>query len=137
MSERRFHWRRVAKVLGIAFIALAGVSIAIAYVAYKEIVANLCGVTVYRVTPAPRAKLKLVTFDIDCGATTRFGTHVSMVPLDAKFSHEKYPPFFSSYGQHYDAANWTNDGRIEVTVPLGEEIFRRKPSVNGIAVIYK
>jgi hypothetical protein len=51
---------------------------------------KLCGVTVRRIVPAPDAKAALVTFEVDCGATTPFSTQVTLVPGGASFSRRNF-----------------------------------------------
>lgn len=97
---------------------------------------NLCGVTVRRIVPAPDAKAALVTFEVDCGATTPFSTQVTLVPSGASFSREKFPAFLAIKGRHDLAPRWLNAQAVDVPVPSSAEFYQKKDLSNGVHITY-
>lgn len=137
MSKRRLLLLKAA-VSSVA--ALAAVLIATVYAVDRlgrTLLPDACDVAGHRIVPAPNAQTALVTFEVTCDATTPFSTQVSLVPRDASFSREKFPPFFSIRGQHNLVVGWTKEGEIEIVVPTGEQVYRQEPKVSGIAITYK
>lgn len=129
--------RKTLAGMALVIVFLAGVAAFIVYQAYNALLGDVCGVTVQQTLPSPDAKAALVTFDVDCGAATASNTQVSVVPAGAEFSREEHPPFFVVAGKQAGAARWTQEGTIEISVPAGQQVYRREPTASGIAVIYK
>lgn len=44
---------------------------------------DMCGVNLLRETPSPNGKLKAVLFQIDCGATNGFNSHMAIMTSNA------------------------------------------------------
>ena len=99
---------------------------------------KLCGVTVRRIVPAPDAKAALVTFEVDCGATTPlpFSTQVTLVPSGASFSQEKFPPFLAIKGRHDLAPRWLSAEAVEVPVPSSAEFYKKMDLSEGVHITY-
>jgi hypothetical protein len=109
----------------------------VVYAAVRALLADFCSVTPRRVLPSPTAEVNLVIFEVDCGATTSFNTQASIVPSGAKFSRERYPPFFVVKHRHELVAAWAGDREVEIVVPRDEQVYRQESIVSDIAVIYK
>ncbi len=137
MSERRSRFFKAAIGLLVILMIALGVAIYKTDRWYRALVADLCGVTVHRVLPAPDIKVALLEFDVSCGATTGFSTQLSLLPGGSDFDRDKYPPFFIVGGRHNLVVQWTNDGKIEIVIPPNEQVYRQELSANGTAVIYK
>jgi len=97
---------------------------------------KLCGVTVRRIVPAPDAKSALVTFEVDCGATTPFSTQVTLVPNGASFSRERFPPFLAIKGRHDLAPRWLSAKAVDVPVPLSAEFYKKMDLSEGVHITY-
>ncbi len=122
---------------GLLFLLLLGVGIYKVNRFYRALIADFCGITLHRILPSPNGKRALVSFDVDCGATTRFNTQLSLIPEGAYFSHKEYPAFFVIGGRHDVRLRWQSNDEVEIDVPRDEQVYRRESLVDGVAVTYK
>lgn len=114
---------------------------------------NLCAETLISGSPSPNKKIKVVVFQIDCGATTGFNTHVSIIPINnspLKKSKDFFKPkvFFSADTDHGKAPSkkkqgpeiklhWKSDTNLEVKSHINARVFHSEKSSSGVTVKYK
>lgn len=98
---------------------------------------DLCRVDVRRIVSAPDASSALVTFEVDCGATTPVSTQINLVPNGASFSREAFPSFLSIKGRHDLVPRWLGAEVVEVAVPSNVEYYRKMDAVGGVRVSYR
>ena len=111
--------------------------------------ADMCATTVIDQFPSPSGKLKAVVFQIDCGATTDFNSHVSIVPADADTSKKDSLPqsFFAADGNRGKAPSgkgggpevrlsWKNDRQLEIQHHDHVRLIRGESKSNGVTIDY-
>ena len=105
----------------------------IVYLAY---VFDPCDVAIRRWTRSPDGSLLVVVFEKECGATVAFNTQVSLAPANTAFRPNKSPPFLILPGKHADdiVLHRSAAKTLEVTLPQGEQVFRREARVDAIAI---
>ncbi len=106
-----------------------------------------CGNEVVSETKSPDAKLKVVVFERDCGATTNFSTQISVVRSNQSLpsgggnlfigddNHHAVP--LGSKGTMEIKLNWESNSSLSVSYPKDAQVFLKKPTVAGVAVKYK
>jgi len=111
--------------------------------------ADMCATTVIDQLPSPSGKLKAVVFQIDCGATTGFNSHVSIVPADTDTSKKNSLPqsFFAVDGNHGQAPagkgggpevliSWKGDDHLEIQHHNLVRVIRTESKSKGVAIDY-
>jgi hypothetical protein len=94
-----------------------------------------CGSTILEEALSPGGRQRAVVFQRDCGATTDFGTHISV--LDIK---ETLP---RSGGNAFDAGNmkvtahWESVDHLVVSYPNRALVFRKEAKVKGVRISYE
>jgi hypothetical protein len=108
---------------------------------------DLCGNEVVSETKSPDAKLKVVVFERDCGATTNFSTQISIVRSNqslpsgggnlfiADDKHHAIP--LGSKGTMEITVSWESNSSLIVSYPQKAEVFLKKVNVAGVAVRYE
>jgi hypothetical protein len=132
MATKRSQFFKTAGLVALGLIAPAY----IANQAFENWEDSLCDTTVHSELPSPDSAMVLVVFDRDCGATTYFNTQVSLMPHNQNFTTRAYPSFLSIRGQHDLRPRWLSNSQVEITLPRGEEIYRRVSSTMGVAIKY-
>lgn len=87
-------WKQITlSVLEVFALLLAGF---IAFVVLLgQSTSDMCADTLISETPSPSGKLKAVLFQVDCGATTGFNSHVAIMPSNSSLSSESQGIFGS------------------------------------------
>lgn len=73
---------------------------------------DLCGNEVVSETKSPDAKLKVVVFEIECGATTNFSTQISILPSNQSLPTSAGDLFTADDNNH--AVPLGNKGTMEI-----------------------
>ncbi len=135
-QTRTWYLKLIAGLLTLVII-LVGIAVYKVDEFTKALEKDLCATTIHRMTSSPNGSYVLVTYNVDCGATTPFNTQLSILPNNAEFSLEKYPSFFSIKNKHDLHLNWVENKKIEIDIPRGEQIYRQSSNVDGITIVYK
>ena len=93
-------------------------------------------------TKSPSGKLKAVVFERDCGATTRFGYQVSLIP-----SNENLPSgagnVFTADDNHgavvamYIRTRWESDHSLVIEYPKNTRVFSKRNQLAGVSISYQ
>jgi hypothetical protein len=110
---------------------------------------DMCGTTVIDQVPSTSGKLKAVVFQIDCGATTDFNSHVSIVAADADTSKTGSlgQSFFAADGNSGQAPagkgggpevrlSWKDDRHLEIQHDAHVRLIRTEPKSSGVTIGY-
>ncbi len=139
-------WKKVLLGLLVALIVTVASCIAL----LDHLFPDSCATTVIDQVASPSGKLKAVVFQIDCGATTDFNSHVAIVPSDRDVSQKDSLPksFFVVDGNHGRAPagkgggpevriNWVSDTRLEIQHHDLVRIISAKASSKGVQVDFR
>lgn len=130
---------------------------ALAFAALLALLSNaddrLCGTYVEGDVLSPNGKLKAVSYQIDCGATTGFNTHVSIIPGGSAFEIEDrrlwgVKSFFvvesnndpaptTQYGGPKVTIRWISDTTLEASYDARVRVLRKDASFAGIDIEYR
>ena len=96
--------------------------------------------------PSPDGRWEAVLFERDCGATTDFATHVSLLSAGAKLPNKAGNVFTadSDHGQAPLVAGnvisvsikWAGRDSLEIRYDRRARVFSREPKVQGISIVY-
>ncbi|WP_119390407.1 hypothetical protein [Taklimakanibacter lacteus] len=86
---------------------------------------------------SPNGKMVAVVFGVDCGATTGFNTQLSVLPSDAAFDRDEYPPVLVLKDKQELGIRWASDTSLSVTVPDGAHENKRLDVSGGVAITYE
>jgi len=106
----------------------------------------MCGVSLVRRVPSPDGRWEAVLFERDCGATTDFATHVSVLRTGAKLPN-KPGNLFIADSDHGRAPlvdgnvinvsiQWAGPDSLVVRYDRKARVFSQEPKVQGISVVY-
>jgi len=106
----------------------------------------MCGVSLVRRVPSPDERWEAVLFERDCGATTDFATHVSVLRTGAKLPN-KPGNLFIADSDHGRAPlvdgnvinvsiQWAGPDSLVVRYDRKARVFSQEPKVQGISVVY-
>jgi hypothetical protein len=108
---------------------------------------DLCGNEVVSETKSPDAKLRVVVFERDCGATTNFSTQISILRSNQSLTSaggnlfsaddNKHSVPLGNKGTVEIKLNWESNSSLSVSYPKNAQVFLKKPSVAGVAVRYE
>ncbi|MBK7674704.1 MAG: hypothetical protein IPJ27_07990 [Candidatus Accumulibacter sp.] len=110
--------------------------------------ADMCATTVIDQLPSPNGKLKAVVFQIDCGATADFNSHVSIVTADTDTSKKDALPksFFAADGNRGQAPagkggpevrlSWKDGNHLEIQHHHRVRLIRAETISNGVTIGY-
>jgi hypothetical protein len=108
---------------------------------------GVCGNRVLAEYPSPAGTMKLTVFVRDCGATTGFSTHISLIrsqhPLPAEggnvfvadTEHGAAPPAPGG-GPRVDV-QWLSDERAVIRHHPAARVFKAEPSYDGISLEFR
>ena len=119
-------------LLVILFAALIGTN---GWWAYRAL--NSCDRFVFREAVSPNGKSAVFLFYNNCGATTSFSTQAILQSSGEAFSPGEHRPFLIVKQLHAIEVHWLDNAKIEAIIPTGGKIYRRDPSVDGIAIRYR
>jgi hypothetical protein len=103
-----------------------------------------CGSRIFQTVPAPGGAMQAVVFERDCGATTGFGTDVSIVPAGALPGE----PVFIADTDHGAAPSgpgggpavqvrWLGADHVEISHHPRARVFRSEPRAGRVRVTYR
>lgn len=118
-------WKKVLLwATGIVVVTVGG-----CVVALDRLTQGMCATTVFDQIPSPGNKLKAVVFQIDCGATSDFNTHVAIVKasFDTTDTHSLPKSFFAADRDH---------GRAPAGITQGPEVRLKWGSDNELGMQY-
>jgi hypothetical protein len=110
---------------------------------------DLCATKVFEQTSSPDGKRKAVLFQVDCGATTDFNSHVVIVDggLDASKPNSLPKSFFVADSNHGRApagitggpevrVDWLSDSLLEVKYHQFSRVIRSDEQAAGVEIRY-
>ena len=138
-------WKRVLLwSIGI-FVAVGGILAVLDY-----LLPDMCATTAFDEISSPNKKLKAVVFNIDCGATTDFNTHVAIVQASFDtFNTESFPKsFFVADKNHGQAPAgitqgpevrliWESDKILHLQHHQLARVFRSENEQKGVTIKYQ
>ena len=107
---------------------------------------DMCGNKVLQRVKSPDGQYKAVIFSRDCGATTGYSTHVSILSGGAPLSNDAGNVFVSDDSDGSDRkgakelqvwVKWLGFNRLRITYRSGETIFRNDTKHNDVTVNYQ
>jgi len=107
---------------------------------------DTCGVNLLRETPSPNGKLKAVLFQIDCGATTGFNSHVAIMPSNVLLSSSA-KSFFATdtnggkapsgeNGGPEVRIDWGSDVQLDIEYHEFARVFHNEKTSEGVNIVY-
>lgn len=107
---------------------------------------DMCGVNLLRETPSPNGKLKAVLFQIDCGATNGFNSHMAIMPSNASLSNNTESFFAADRngGKAPDGegggpevqVDWVSDIQLDIQYHELARIFHNEKTSEGVNIVY-
>lgn len=138
-------WKKVLLWLGATVVLSFGGCIAI----MEHLFSDMCATTVFDQVQSPSGKYKAVLFQIDCGATSDFNSHVVIVDSGFDTSEPKSLPksFFLADRDHGRAPagltrgpevklTWLSDKQLQLQYHQYARIFRSDSNQRGVAIQY-
>jgi hypothetical protein len=86
-------------------------------------------------TVSPNGQLKAVTFRRDCGATTSYSTHVSILPASRKLPNEAGNVFVQSR-EPMVVVRWLDDQHLRISGGGASTSFVHLTDFRGVRIIY-
>ena len=106
---------------------------------------NACESKQIEVLPSKNDELKVVVSTVNCGATTGYSTHVSIIELNEKpedagkgnvfvadTDHGEAPSY--DHGGPIVTVNWVSDKKLEIEHHQKARIFRTETVVKGVSI---
>lgn len=107
---------------------------------------ELCGNSPLLEVPSPNGKLKAVIFERDCGATTGFSTHVSVIETTGLLPNEGGNLFVADTNHNAAPSGpgggpavrvaWLDQSALRIEHHPLARVFRSERSTNGVRVEY-
>lgn len=143
MLQALFELLKITVKVLLTFIGIGLVLFCIIYF----LMGNACESTVYQTYLSPDSKNQVVLHDYDCGATTGFATHVSIVDRGETVDG---PGNTFIADSHYNASDshpihtnlididikWIDNKTVSVTYDTLARVFEDDKNVNGIKILY-
>ena len=98
--------------------------------------APLCSNDPIHVDISPDKKNVAIAYIRNCGATTGFSTHVSILTAPGKLSDEGGNAFIIK-GKHPLTLKWKRNKELTIEGSLGQQELKRLSSYRGIEIEYK
>jgi len=96
---------------------------------------DLCGNTIGQTVLSPSGQAKAVVFNRDCGATTGFSTHVSVLPSDEELPNDGGNLLVVD-GTVPIALRWISESSLSVGSIGNARVFRQESVVADTQVSY-
>ena len=130
-------------ILGLLSISLILIAIVVWF-----LLDNACESKPIEILPSKNDVLKVVVSTVNCGATTGYSTHVSIINTNEKAVDVKKGNVFIADTDHGEAPsydhggpivkmNWLSDKELEIEHHQKARIFRSEVKVKGVKIIYK
>ena len=133
-------WKIAIAFLSVVLVMALGISLLV------ERACDPCGNEELKTILSPDAKLKAVIFQRDCGATTGFSTHVSLLSSSKKPPREPGNTFIldTDHGRAPTEPGggpevilrWVDERVLFVKYDKRARIFRSERSVDGVTIRY-
>ena len=134
------NWKKWVIRSAVTFVVLVGILAALVLDGLGNLSDEMCATTIFEQSASPSGKLKAVVYQVDCGATTGFNRHVSIVSSDTDLT-KKNPKLGTSSLALKDAPEvkmvWLSSNRLEVQYPESTNVLRSEPKSEGVAIEYK
>jgi hypothetical protein len=114
--------------VGVVFFAVSG---SLRWLAFP----NTCVNSILMEVLAPNRKLKAVLFSRDCGATTSFGTHVSIPPASSRLPDEGGSVVVVR-DEPKMTIRWIDDRHLNISGSSAGAAFLRLPDFRGVRITY-
>ena len=133
--------RWLAPLLVVALLVL--IAAGVLWFAANLLLAGLCDSTEIARLAAPDGRHDAVLFEHNCGATTEFATHVSLLPAGAPLGTSAGNAFAAGAGEGGDRAagggpvvdvTWDADGTLVIHFNAAAEVFFTAAAVDGVPV---
>ncbi len=102
--------------------------------------AGLCGNRILKEETSPDSHRRAVIFERDCGATTGFSLHVSILAANESLPEEGGNAFVEDgnrgKSEFWAQARWLSQERIVITYPSQARVFLKETLVKGVGVTY-
>ena len=108
---------------------------------------EMCGNHLIESKFSPNKQYKVLIFSRDCGATTGFSTHISIVDADESLGKNDTGNMFIADYNHGKAKmngeiinlniRWLDDEKIILEYDKNAEIYKNNDAEKGIDIIYK
>lgn len=132
-------WLAPLLVVALVAIVLAGG----VWYAANALLAGVCGSTEIARLTAPDRRRDAVLFEHNCGATTDFATHVSVLPVGAPLGDRAGNAFVAEASDAGPRAPWGGppaeiawgaDGALVIRYDAAAEVFHVADMVDGVAI---
>ncbi len=126
-------WKRRLLIAGGVLLLAVG-SMALYIHLLSQGLDDLCGDVPLVEAVCPNGQLRAVTFRRDCGATTSYSTHVSILPAGEGLPNEGGNVFIANH-EPAVTVRWVDDGHLRISGETQTE-FLRLAEFNGIRITY-
>ncbi|PPD51148.1 MAG: hypothetical protein CTY16_00425 [Methylobacter sp.] len=129
---------KIIKVAAVVFISLIGLAIT-SLVLVSEFLSGMCGNEIIQNALSPGNHFKAILFSRDCGATTNFNTHISLIAPDEGLPNESGNVFIVN-GDPKDLnieIDWLTPTDLVVRHAAGLTAHKKENRYRGITVTYK
>lgn len=98
---------------------------------------DLCKNEIIAEYPSPDAAHRVVVFSRDCGATTGYSTHASILEKGQPLINKGGNAFITDVaGKSSISASWRNNASVVLLYHRNDRVFRMESEVHGVRVIY-
>lgn len=136
---RQRPWRAVLVAVAVLTLLIAGGG----WYAAHSLLAGQCSSTEITRLTAPDGRHDAVLFERNCGATTDFATHVSVLPAGAPLGNDAGNTFVAAAGDAGPRApwggppvelDWEPDGSLAIRSDATAEVFHAADVEDGVTV---
>ncbi len=132
-SQSKRSWLRAFLIVaGLCVLAVGGVAVLV-FFAFPSL--GGCDNDNLVETVSFNGQLKAVTFRRNCGATTSYSTHVSILPVSRKLRNEPGNVFTANHEPSI-TLHWSDDHHLSVTGET-ETQFLHLTEFRGVSIIYQ
>src|SRR5262245_58183565 len=134
---------RVGLTAGVVLILAIGT---VAYLGLSSFDRGMCGASIVRRLPSPDGRLEAVIYERDCGATTDFGTNLSVVRAGAAVGNHAGNLFVadSDHGRApldsgnviHLAVQWIGSNSLVVRYDRRVRVFQQHRAAQGVQIQY-
>ena len=96
---------------------------------------ELCANEIVTTETSPNGALKVILFRRDCGATTTYSTHVSMIPASSQLPNEPGNIFVQS-GTPIVVVRWIDDHHLSISGGGASTAFEHRTKHAGVQITY-
>ena len=132
------HFKRQPKVIILIFIApiIIGIVAAIAYPIFSEkFDLGLCSTDPIYSQVSPTAKMRVVGFYYDCGATTGYSTQVSILPVNEPINDSGN--VLVTDGKNQIGLKWLSDKELLIEDTKELKVYKKLHKYNGVTIVYR